>query len=685
MSFFTTIFLYFLPLIAIPIIIHLLGKNRIKTVRFSSLKFLNQLKNDTIKKLKLRQIILLILRTLLILFIILFFARPFVISRESNFLPQQGEKLILLIDNSHSLSETYRDRTLLQEKLEELSALGKKIQYPVSLNIVYTTVPDSVFDQGIINKAEEFSDRLNRISITHQEAHLNRALEHIEKYLKKSDLLTANLWILSDFQQSEYFQENLSANLSRLTKNQGIKTTLFPVRHKENNVAISDVNFPSQIVKKEKSIMLETRLNWWQKYSKATISLFFEGQRVAQNITTGENQKTEFEFVPQKTGKLTGEISIPPDALMQDNRFYFAMDIPEQVKVLLISDNDKNAKLIEKALKVDKKEIISLQTISPQILAMENLNDYDVLIFHGISSLPAIYVQRLEDFFNRGKGLIYFPTNHTNLKEYNHFWHEKIGLPRWKNTLHSSGENYQKIGNINQHHPVFSQVWLNKQSFNPGSRFYSLPVFQNNNNQTWLINYANQLPFLLESDKKLTLAALISPSESDFWLSGFFPVLLQQMIFYLTNSEDSFQNFYIGDTLIYRNFDPEEIETYSMKTPDNKSYLLTPDKNNSSLIFIKTEIPGFYKLYRQDQLLENFAVNISRTERSNNFLPNNTLHSLIAKQEQNILVIGETGNKTNFKINKELSGIFLLFILSLLVAETLLARINYNSKTKRTK
>ncbi len=61
---------------SIPIIIHLLNFRKLKKVEFSSISFLKELQKSKIKKIKIKQWLLLLLRTLLIILLVLAFARP---------------------------------------------------------------------------------------------------------------------------------------------------------------------------------------------------------------------------------------------------------------------------------------------------------------------------------------------------------------------------------------------------------------------------------------------------------------------------------------------------------------------------------------------------------------------------------------------------------------------------------
>ena len=99
MDFIFTSFLWFLPLASIPILIHVFNKLNIQTVEFSSIRFLKLIESDSINNLKLLQLLLLIIRTLIILFIILMLARPTVKGLFSNF----------IYDNESTVSIIYYD------------------------------------------------------------------------------------------------------------------------------------------------------------------------------------------------------------------------------------------------------------------------------------------------------------------------------------------------------------------------------------------------------------------------------------------------------------------------------------------------------------------------------------------------------------------------------------------------
>src|SRR5512141_212365 len=76
MTFLNPFVLFGLVAAAIPVILHLLNLRKLRTIEFSTLAFLKELQQTKIRRLKLRQLLLLIVRTLLVICIIFAFARP---------------------------------------------------------------------------------------------------------------------------------------------------------------------------------------------------------------------------------------------------------------------------------------------------------------------------------------------------------------------------------------------------------------------------------------------------------------------------------------------------------------------------------------------------------------------------------------------------------------------------------
>src|SRR5438874_8644254 len=100
-SFLNPGFLGALPLASIPILIHFLSRRRLPEVRFPTIMFLRALEPREIRRLRLRELLLLLLRTLALIFLIGAFARPSVEPRGAA--TRAAAAVAVILDDSESM------------------------------------------------------------------------------------------------------------------------------------------------------------------------------------------------------------------------------------------------------------------------------------------------------------------------------------------------------------------------------------------------------------------------------------------------------------------------------------------------------------------------------------------------------------------------------------------------------
>ena len=99
LNFLNPFILFALPVIIIPILIHFLNRTKRKEIPFSTIHFLKQMIHREIRKLRLRQILLMVVRIFLILFLILAFARPTLRSDIGPISDDTASEIVFIIDN----------------------------------------------------------------------------------------------------------------------------------------------------------------------------------------------------------------------------------------------------------------------------------------------------------------------------------------------------------------------------------------------------------------------------------------------------------------------------------------------------------------------------------------------------------------------------------------------------------
>ncbi|MCK4577176.1 MAG: BatA domain-containing protein, partial [Candidatus Marinimicrobia bacterium] len=105
MSFLLPQMLWALPAVSLPLLIHLLSRANTKVVDFSSLRFLTLIEHNSMRRLNWNQWLLVLIRSLLLLFFILLLARPVVRGYFRGFLEGSATTLtVCLVDDSFSMS-----------------------------------------------------------------------------------------------------------------------------------------------------------------------------------------------------------------------------------------------------------------------------------------------------------------------------------------------------------------------------------------------------------------------------------------------------------------------------------------------------------------------------------------------------------------------------------------------------
>src|SRR5262245_55832719 len=121
MSFLGLSFLLALPLAAVPILLHLFDRRRRVVINWGAMQFLVQAARRRTSARKLQEWLLLLLRTLAILFLVLALSRPLVNSLWTG--PGERREHILVIDNSLSMMRGAGEKSLYEAATQSAGEL----------------------------------------------------------------------------------------------------------------------------------------------------------------------------------------------------------------------------------------------------------------------------------------------------------------------------------------------------------------------------------------------------------------------------------------------------------------------------------------------------------------------------------------------------------------------------------
>ncbi|MCS7036635.1 MAG: BatA domain-containing protein, partial [Saprospiraceae bacterium] len=226
-------FLAAAALIAIPIIIHLFYFRRFKKVYFSHVRFLQEVKEVTNSRQRLRNLLVLLMRCLALLFLVLAFAQPF-LPRSSNV--RQGQRAVsVYVDNSFSMAALSEDAPLVelakQRAREIVKAYGAADQFQI------LTADFEGRDQRLISQEDALA-RIEEIRIGPASRAVSKVLLRQQQALRSGKAENHIAYIVSDFQVNQTDLQNF--------QDTSLNVNLVPLRAvQENNLSVDSAWFDS--------------------------------------------------------------------------------------------------------------------------------------------------------------------------------------------------------------------------------------------------------------------------------------------------------------------------------------------------------------------------------------------------------------------------------------------------------
>ncbi|MFA4837959.1 MAG: BatA domain-containing protein [Candidatus Neomarinimicrobiota bacterium] len=694
MSFVNPFFLFFLPLAAIPVIIHLFGRRRYQTVEFSSIRFLKQLESDVIRRLKLRQILLLILRTLLILFIVLAFARPYRTNLSGGFTVRRGATVYLILDCSASMDKTIEGRNLVEIVRRNLQAAFSEIEFPVTVRLIDTSEPTVIREIGFVKNSTQLTRAIAGYSVKPLAGKLDVALRTASTDMEKHPEASVAVWIASDFQKSSWQTNGSTTNpLQPFWEKPGVRFLLLPVNRDGYNIGISRVEIPDQIVEAGKSATIRPVLtNWSPESVESPVSLFIEGERVGQSVVSIPRRGSadiSFEWISQSGGYLAGFAETPDDDLPLDNRRYFVMNIPDSIRILIVGQTSADARYFVKALEAKSGSSFDVRFTMESQLPAEDLRKPDVLLMTDIAGIGESFREKLNRFINDGGGLIVFPGEHCQPENFNRAWSEPFGLPKWKNTRKSSGDSYLKLGSLKSGHPVFRDLWQQKERLENSPHFFVVPGFLTDDHQTILAGFEDETPFLIETigrtGRILTFATAPNLNWTDFQLTGLFPTLIRRAALYAAGKNGQRTDYFCGDTVRFEMAGTQNATDLVVITPTGRK--IHPRRDESSnFSFSDCAVAGIYRVESGGRRVFSFAANVPESECAGEFFNERDFREIGDFLPSRIAVYAaEQGSESApMNLNREYAVLFFVFALMVAALETFIGRINRVNISKET-
>lgn len=696
MTFLNPLFLIGLVAAAIPVILHLLNLRKLKIVEFSTLRFLKELQKTKIRRLKIKQIILLILRTLIIIFIVLAFARPTIQSSIPLLETTTKSSIVILIDNSFSMDVSDEFGNRLNQARNVALSIIKSAKEGDEFAVIPIAELNSSIHSEFSKDINYINSEISKINVSYITPKLDEALRITSALLEKSNNISKEVFIISDAQRNLFKNQEFDS-LRLFQKNTSVFFIPIGFNSKAEieNLSIDSLNIITKIFQQGKLVELEGYIknNSKKDIKDVVVSLFFENQRVAQrslDINNNQTKQVAISAVSQSVGPIRAYLEIEGDALDVDNKRYFGFNIPERPKVALVgSDINSKYLLVALSAKIQANPIADIKTFSTESFPSIDLSQFDLIICSEALYKESDY-QRLEQWVRNAGAAIFFADDKKNNET------TRVGLNRFGitlgNILKFDISSPSAFTNVDKMHPIFEGVFKgttdNKQIVESPKIFKALVASGGQN----IIEIPSGA-FLIENkigDGKILYFSVAPNTEwSSFPLTGLFPTLIYRSVNYLSFREGLAKEITIGrpfNLSLPKTFSSSG--TYNIISPDNIEYLqqaiLMP--SGAILSFDNFKVLGTYLVKNNNKkVVSLISVNLDPSESNQDYLNIDEIISEITNRinpETNFIVIEDTRN-INASIQKARTGSELWQICVILVILLALAEMIVAKKKKR--
>lgn len=684
MTFLSPAMLWALSAAAIPVIIHLFSLRHTREQEFSTLMFIKELEHQTIRTLRLKQWLLILLRTLAIIALVLAFAQPV----RKGFVPswmagEQESHIVVVVDNSASMALNTEEGSLLERaKSAAPEILGSlRGQYVVD---IYQTTPVKRVYHGS-GQDSDFQTSLRNIPQSVGEDHIWITVDSL---LHQLDVREPNreCFILSDFQtipKSEDFAD--------LFVSDSVKTPwrlyLLSQPPVSNNLSVRHAETTSQIRLPNQLLTFATRIENDGIVDKRTVpvELFLNDDRVGQVVASyipGASREFMFQAYPGISGTVTGRVEIPDDDFAPDNQWSFEIPIPEQISVSLIGPSRKNLFLLEMALSsIDNQSgFLFLESREDSHVQELYLNDTDILILYNPPPLNEAVIADIRAFLQNGGGVIWFEGNR-RVGSASPLVTRRLGIPVPRDHQQVGGESYFSVETGEPDHPLLENLKLRNLAGELPQVFQYISTRPMGDFET-VLKLSNGDPLLLDipagKGRILYMSSLMDLAWNDLPMRGLMVPLVHRMLLLLATDETNSSPIQIGEPK-YIALDREIINReWQLVTPSGKTILIIPDFATQQLPITQTMELGSYQVLSDGDLFTAFSTRLSPGEYPSVRADQERILSVFPTEQ--IRWIEPTHNLNDelaaIRYGKSLWRIFLLLAIFLLVLETALGRMN---------
>ena len=648
MKFVYSDFLFALLALAIPILIHLFNFKKFKRIEFSNVAFLQEIKQESKSKSRLKEWLILLSRLLAITFLVLAFAQPYIPISEKQLI--SGDKGVsIYIDNSFSMNGTGNEGRLLDMAKQYVYKIIDS--YPAGQKFQLITSDLSGNTHRSFSK-ESVEEQLAKLEDSPNSLLIDKVLEKQEKWLGEQNAEAKVSYVISDFQRSSI--TDLNVKLDTTINYRWLKLE----QTNTSNLFIDSVWMETPAVRINEDLVIKYRLRNTGKadLNGIKLSLNINGRTygsTSANVTANATEEGVFAITPTETGYYKAEIELEDFPIEYDNSWFFSFTIEPNTNVIILNELDSSALLGN--VYSTSKQFISKQ-FNYSKFNFSNLKAADVVVLNSLGKVSQGLSYELKSFAENGGVVCIIPNVDATTDYKDLFQLLELGATPSIDTTN------RRTNSIKYNDPFYSDV------FEKQDDRIDLPIVFNYlkwkttqlDNSTQLLGLENGDPLLYKKQlgrgSVFVWASNTDKKNSSLADHSIFLLSLYKIGLAKTSSKPLSYSIQPNLSLTSNYSGPTEF----LKLKNEKQEFIPEIRNVKTSLQIwpheNAKTAGFYDLLKNDSILDVFALNYPRTESDLNFWDNEALASA-TENYSNLSLLEDNFENFEFRLNELTSGV----------------------------
>jgi hypothetical protein len=407
MSFLAPLFFLGLAAIAVPVIVHLIQRERKHVVQFPSLMFIRRIPYQSVRRRRIRHWYLLLMRAAAIALFVAAFARPFLKTNAAAVGLGSGgsREVAILLDRSASMGYGDHWDRAKAAALDAIRGLGSTDR--ASLVLFGSTAEElihSTSDRGRLQVA------LDGARLTAGTTRYGPAMKLAESILAQSTLPRREVILISDFQKTGWTSGE-DASFPEQTQVTPVAITSDPT----TNVAIPSLTSSRAAFSGQERITVTAGVsNRSPKPAEnVPMTLEIDGHQLESktvSIGAGASASVTFAEFTLANAAVRGTVRAGTDPFAADNAFNFVIAPGRPLSVLIVSgdtgEGGDSTFYLSKALAIGKNPTYQVEIVPAARVTSDIVTKHSVVILNDSPVPPAVGASGLRTFVERGGGLL---------------------------------------------------------------------------------------------------------------------------------------------------------------------------------------------------------------------------------------------------------------------------------------